>query len=428
MQRNINSFHITSSTRVQFKSQIDILFFMLKLQPTKKSSFKTRLCHSGVLFCLLFSSFSSADNAKLLGVEKEITLQQLQLNNHEKNLNTLQDALKKQEQSINTYAKKIRTAKVHLSALTAEISTLNVESLRLKDIQKNQMLLLKKLLDSHYRHGKHTQLSTVFSNETTSNIDRMTLYTERLSKARTDSINKLEETNETLVKKRQLLELQTKKQNDVLLQLQIDKKKLEIGQKRKQKTVRAIQHQVSGNKSNLTELKHNEKRLKLELEIAKKKQKEEQKRREKQLKEKQYNETLQAHVKMDGLGKYKTRLQWPVRGKILHRYGTQQSGEVNWNGIVISAKEGEEVKATHDGTIVLSNWLRGYGLMLVIDHGKGDMSFYGYNQALLRNVGDTVKAGDPIALVGNSGGQSSSGLYFEIRRKGNATNPSPWLK
>lgn len=397
---------------MQFNDQIDILNLMYKNRICLKPPFRTSVFFAGILFCLSYSPTSYANTKQLSGIKKEISQQQFQLNDKAKKLNALHSSLKKQEQSIDAIAKKIRAAKFTLKSLDAEIRTLNVESERLTQVRQDQMKLLKSLLNSHYRNGNHTRLTTIFSGKDRNDMDRMTIYTERLSKTRTEAINKLASTNDKLDRKRLTLENQTKKQTNLLAQLQSNKNSLETKQQRKQRTARAIQHQVKDDKSYLVELKSNENRLKEELDIAA---------------EKQQIKILQANVKMDGLGKYKGNLQWPVKGKVLHRYGTLQSGQLNWNGMVISAKEGSEVKATHGGTIILSNWLRGYGLMLVIDHGKGDMSFYGYNQALLRNVGDTVKVGDPIALVGNSGGQSSSGLYFEIRRKGNATNPSPWL-
>lgn len=378
-----------------------------------KIHFYSKLFSAGTLLFALLSSFSYAENPLLSGVKNEIHRQEVQLNSKAKKLNILQGSLKKQEQYINTIAKQIRNTKLNLSTLENEIATLSDESERLTQISQNQKKLLKDLLNRHYRHGSHGYLNTLLSGQDSSDIDRMTIYTEYLSKARAKAINDLSDTHEQILEKRQRLENQTKKQNTLLAKLQLDKNKLEIEQKKQKKTAKAFQYQIRGDKSYLTELKDNEKSLKIELAIAA---------------EKSRTSVQQVNVKMDGLGKYKGRLQWPSIGKILHRYGSQQTGELSWNGMVISAKEGSEVKATHDGTIVLSNWLRGYGLMLVIDHGKGDMSFYGYNQALLRNVGDTVKAGDPIALAGNSGGQSSAGLYFEIRRKGKAINPDPWLK
>ncbi|MDD1793611.1 peptidoglycan DD-metalloendopeptidase family protein [Enterovibrio sp. ZSDZ42] len=380
----------------------------LRLLKTLRAS---ALC-TGALLCLLISPLSTASDEQLSGVKNEISRQEQQLSSSNKKLNSLQTALKKQEQSISGLAKQIRTSNATLSSLQQDIALLNKESQRLEQLKLGQMELLKELLNSQYRQGEHNQLNAILSGQDTNQLDRMTVYAERLSKARTDAINELAATDTELQLKRHTLTEQTEKQKTVLASLQADKSALEKEQRAQKKTANAIQRQISSDKSYLTELKDNEKRLKVELEKSA---------------ELARVAAEQAKVKMDGLGKYKGKLQWPVKGKVLHSYGSAQSGQLRWNGMVISAKEGTEVKAAHDGTVVLSNWLRGYGLMVVIDHGKGDMSFYGYNQALLRNVGETVKAGDPVALVGNSGGQAFSGLYFEIRRKGNATNPSPWL-
>lgn len=106
-----------------------------------------------------------------------------------------------------------------------------------------------------------------------------------------------------------------------------------------------------------------------------------------------------------GLGRPAGQLMWPVRGRTLHGFGEQQQGELRWKGMVIEAREGSEVKAVADGRVLLADWLQGYGLMVVVEHGKGDMSVYGYNQSALVNVGAQVRAGQPIALVGTSGGQ-----------------------
>lgn len=127
------------------------------------------------------------------------------------------------------------------------------------------------------------------------------------------------------------------------------------------------------------------------------------------------------------LGAPRGQAFWPVRGPTLHRYGEQLQGELRWKGMVIGASEGTEVKAIADGRVILADWLQGYGLVVVVEHGKGDMSLYGYNQSALVSVGSQVRAGQPIALVGSSGGQGRPSLYFEIRRRGQAVNPQPWL-
>ncbi|EOD81711.1 putative NlpD-related protein family M37 unassigned peptidase [Grimontia indica] len=362
--------------------------------------------------CLLTSPASLASDEQLSGMKSEISRQEQQLNSKSKILNALQSNLKSQEQSIAAIATQMRDANADLSVIEKDIATLNRESQRLEQLKLGQMELLKELLNSQYRQGQHSQLNALLSGEDSTDMDRMTVYAEKLSKARTDAINELAATDTELQLKRRTLQQQTDKQKTLIASLAADKAKLEKEQQAQKKTAGAIRREINSDKGYLAELRNNEKRLKVELERAA---------------EQARIAAEQSKVKMDGLGKYKGKMQWPVKGKILHRYGTEQTGQLRWNGMVIAAKEGSEVKAAHDGTVVLSNWLRGYGLMVVVDHGKGDMSFYGYNQALLRNVGDTVKAGDPIALVGNSGGQDASALYFEIRRKGNATNPSPWL-
>lgn len=117
------------------------------------------------------------------------------------------------------------------------------------------------------------------------------------------------------------------------------------------------------------------------------------------------------------LGAPRGQAFWPVRGPTLHRYGEQLQGELRWKGMVIGASEGTEVKAIADGRVILADWLQGYGLVVVVEHGKGDMSLYGYNQSALVSVGSQVRAGQPIALVGSSGGQGRPSLYFEIRRQ-----------
>ncbi|NPE70808.1 peptidoglycan DD-metalloendopeptidase family protein, partial [Dickeya dadantii] len=128
-----------------------------------------------------------------------------------------------------------------------------------------------------------------------------------------------------------------------------------------------------------------------------------------------------------GLGQPAGQYVWPVRGRTLHRFGEPLQGELRWKGLVIGASEGTEVRAIADGTVLMADWLQGYGQVVVLEHGKGDMSLYGYNQSALVSVGAQVKAGQPVALVGNSGGQNQPALYFEIRRQGQAVNPLPWL-
>lgn len=123
------------------------------------------------------------------------------------------------------------------------------------------------------------------------------------------------------------------------------------------------------------------------------------------------------------------KLRWPVAGRIVARFGSPVAeGKLTLNGIIIAANEGSEVRAVHAGRVVFAEWLRGYGQLAIVDHGDGLLSAYGYNQSLLRAVGDWVREGDTLATVGASGGHASPGLYFEIRQGGEPRDPARWLR
>jgi septal ring factor EnvC (AmiA/AmiB activator) len=123
----------------------------------------------------------------------------------------------------------------------------------------------------------------------------------------------------------------------------------------------------------------------------------------------------------------KGQLSWPVKGAIIKKFGSPRS-ETRWDGVLISAKEGTGIGAISSGRVVFADWLRGYGLLIIIDHGHGYMTLYAFNQSLYKKVGDLVKAGTVIAAVGKSGGREESGLYFGIRHKGKAVDPVLWCR
>jgi septal ring factor EnvC (AmiA/AmiB activator) len=124
----------------------------------------------------------------------------------------------------------------------------------------------------------------------------------------------------------------------------------------------------------------------------------------------------------------KGNLIWPVKGAVINSWGSNYGlGDLNWQGITISAENGSDVRAVHHGRVVFADWFSSSGLLLIIDHGGGYMSLYAHNKALFRDVGEWVNSGDIIASVGNTGGQQEYGLYFEIRYNGESENPSGWL-
>lgn len=126
-------------------------------------------------------------------------------------------------------------------------------------------------------------------------------------------------------------------------------------------------------------------------------------------------------------GELQGQLPWPVQGEIAERFGSRRF-ETSWDGTVISAREGADIHAVAPGRVVFADWLRGYGLMLILDHGKGYMSLYGFNQSLHKNVGERVRMGEKLASVGRSGGRSEASLYFGIRKNGRPVDPEQWCR
>ena len=124
---------------------------------------------------------------------------------------------------------------------------------------------------------------------------------------------------------------------------------------------------------------------------------------------------------------FKGRLTWPLAGTLLHDFGQPRAGGLNWNGVVFAAPRGKEVRAVYHGRVVFADWLAGMGLLVIVDHGEGYMSLYGYNESTLKSAGDWVAPGDVIATVGDSGGQPQTGLYFELRQGTKPVNPRTWV-
>ena len=125
---------------------------------------------------------------------------------------------------------------------------------------------------------------------------------------------------------------------------------------------------------------------------------------------------------------HKGQLTWPVAGSLVHDFGQPRvDGRLKWNGVVLAAPRGREVRAVYHGRVAFADWLDGMGLLVIVDHGEGYLTLYGYNETLLTSPGDWVAPGDAIATVGDSGGQAQAGLYFELRRGTRPLNPREWV-
>ncbi|MCG9680372.1 peptidoglycan DD-metalloendopeptidase family protein [Vibrio sp. Isolate23] len=354
---------------------------------------------------LAFPSWSASPN-ELKGVSSEISRQKQALSSQQKKLDSLQKSLKAQELSIVRLEKEIKEAKEALNKTNHSIATLEKRITSLRQQKQQQSEKLAELLQTYYVTQRAKSSASLLNQGVEE--DRISQYFQHLAKQRTITIEKLETTVEQLSESENQLKLEQQQITKLLAQQNQKRQQLSKEQSKRKGTVTSIKKSISSDKVYLTELQRNETRLKAEIAKAAKAAK------------------LNA-VPMDGLAKRKGRLPWPLKGKVLHNYGSRQTGQINWKGMVIDANYGQSVKAVYSGTVVFSDYLRGYGLVILLDHGKGDMTLYGFNQSLLKKEGDKVAAGETIALAGDTGGQPQASLYFEIRRNSKTQNPKRWL-
>lgn len=129
----------------------------------------------------------------------------------------------------------------------------------------------------------------------------------------------------------------------------------------------------------------------------------------------------------DAFARLRGKLAWPVSGRVIAHFGDTRAGGIKWDGLRITTERGSPVRAISDGRVIYADWLAGLGLLAIVDHGSGYLSLYGHNERLLKGAGDRVAAGEPIAAAGDSGGEDSPELYFEIRRAGKPIDPRPWF-
>ncbi|EKA5636550.1 peptidoglycan DD-metalloendopeptidase family protein [Vibrio navarrensis] len=357
----------------------------------------------GVLLFSPSTASLAASDSELQGVKGEISRQQKSLSTQEKQLDDLQKSLKEQELGINQLEKEIAQSRQALATSRANIGKLEERIDELETQKKRQTERLAELLQTYYV-TQRAKSSVSLLNQGVEE-DRISQYFQYLAKARSETISQLETTTAELEHSKQQKLLEQGQIEALLKQQSAKRDQLARTQSQRKKTLGSIRQSIADDKNYLAELQRNETRLKAEIAKAAKRN----------------------AIPMDGLERQKGKLPWPLKGSVLHSFGTRQTGQINWKGVVLSATYGQQVKAVYPGTVVFAEYLRGYGLVVLLDHGKGDMTLYGYNQALLKKEGDKVTAGEVIALAGDTGGQNRPSLYFEIRRNSEAQNPRHWM-
>ncbi|MFV7668491.1 murein hydrolase activator EnvC family protein [Shewanella algae] len=362
---------------------------------------------------LVFSSQLQASDlerrqSELKALQSQITAQQNALRDTGKQREKLLQLLKKDEQAIADAARKVNQTENALSDAEKRLSELKQRAAQLDKLKESQQQTLAKQLTSAYLAGNHDYSKMLLNQQDPATIERMLAYYDFLNKARMQAIEQLKQTRQELSAVQQSEQQERNRLNKLVLDQKAQSKRLNQEQDQRQQTLKELQRTISSKASELEQLQIEEASLKRVVEQA--------------------LTAMRDSPSMDGLTKSRGLLNWPTKGRIKNSFGSQRSGNVRWKGVMLSAPEGQSISAVAAGKVIYADWLRGFGMVLVVDHGKGFMSLYGHAQALLKDAGDTVKAGEAIALVGRSGGQTEPGLYFEIRHKGQAVDPANYCR
>jgi septal ring factor EnvC (AmiA/AmiB activator) len=321
----------------------------------------------------------------------------------------LQKKLREDERKIADIATKKREVSSSINNLTGRASALSSDQKRLKQAVEKERALLISLLQEQYRKGRQPRLKMILSGAEPQTVDRMLRYYDHLSGVLKQRVTNYQALLGDFDQNRADLsatESQLLSEKQILVE---QENQLKQAYQQRLTTLDKIKREIGSEKNQLAKLEQDRKQLEsLLVEI------------EKSLKDNFVD------IDTPQIAKRKGKLDWPVSGKLVLKYGSKKS-TLSTDGIFISSDSGKAVRVVHPGRVVFSEWLRGYGLLIIVDHGDDYLSLYGHNQSLLRNTGDWVQAGETISLTGSSGGYDQTGLYFSLRHNGKSFNPVPWL-
>jgi septal ring factor EnvC (AmiA/AmiB activator) len=379
-------------TLFQGKSQVYRLFFLVML------------CSVLVVF-----NVTAQEQSDLESIQQQIKNKQVKIRQQLEAAKNLQDNLRAVELQIAKSAKELNEIEMSLAKNLQQLSELRKQQKAYLTSLEQQKMVLAKQIRSAYMTGNYDFAKMLLNQQDAANFERTITYYQYLNKARKSQIDSfnllvigLQKVNAKLIDNQTELEQLKGKQLE-------QQQALQANQTEREETLIAMQNAIESEEAKIAQLQINEKNLLEALTRA-------QQQVDKQ------------DVTLSGLSALKGRLLMPAKGNLRKMFGRFRQGQIKWKGVVINGTAGDSVIAIHHAKVLYSDWLRGFGLVTVLDHGDGYMSLYGHNQALLKQAGEAVQAGEAIALLGQSGGQSRPNLYFEIRHKGRPINPVNWLK
>ena len=364
-----------------------------------------------LIFLLVFSVCVRAETdsvQRLENVQAEIKSLTESLNETKKTRAELHAQLEKQSKVISTLNRSLLDSTRKLKIKNNELDKLKKDKQKYRHSHARQLDALAKQLRSAYLNTSPNYLKVLLSQHEPTSLSRTSAYYAYFHQARQQQLIEISANLKTLTHNRQILLIAQQQQQALYQEQQLQQQLLQKERKQRFATAKQLDHKMEKQGVRVTSLQEQERALKSLLQSLSKKS---------------------TPLILDlPFSMRKGTLVWPTQGKIIARYGSSRNlGKLTWQGLMINAPLGEEIISTAPGRVVFSDWLRGFGLLLIIDHGDKYMTLYGNNQSLLKKAGDSVATGDMIALSGEQGIRQYTGLYFELRHKGNPTDPLKWL-
>ncbi|MEO5342545.1 MAG: peptidoglycan DD-metalloendopeptidase family protein [Gammaproteobacteria bacterium SHHR-1] len=284
------------------------------------------------------------------------------------------------------------------------------EQQQLQRLQRHQRLLAQQLRAA-WLMGEQNRLKMLLNQQDPSRIARLLKYHEYLNRARSRKMQQLRGLLQELEQTRRSLDEERQRMAELRGQALQRQQQLERDKAQRAALLEKLAAEIQDKDKQLNNLKRNEANLKQLVS--------------------QLQQTLQELAVQQSqktpFGDHKGRMSWPVKGRLGARFGSPRAGGIRWDGVFLRASEGSQVAAIQPGRVAFADWLRGYGLLLIIDHGEGYMSLYGHNQSLFKKVGETVTQGETLAQSG-SASLHGQGIYFGIRHNGKPLDPAGWCR
>lgn len=377
-----------------------------------------------LVFCLITGSVAHASQQEELeNLRLRISALQQDFEKTNESKSEAADALRESERTISTSNRKLNELAQQQNAASNALAQLQKQSRQLEKDMRDEQALLSKLLYQQYLGGKQEYLKLLLNNHDPNQVTRELQYYDYIARSRAAWLKTLRAN----LLKLQAVTVQARDKSQEIAALQKEELSqrhiLEKDKRARLQTLDKIAKQLKQQRREMGRLQRNENRLsQLVDRLAKM-------LAQPRGKNQAHNEKLPDST-FDGkpFASLKGKLALPVKGDVTNRFGgTRPDSTVLWKGLFLRAAATQSVKSVAAGRVVFADWLRGFGNLLIVDHGNGYMSLYGNNEALFKQVGDTLRGGDTIASVGNSGGNEESGLYFELRHEGNPLDPMKWV-